>query len=144
MLAWLCEHDPLPVVAWHDAVMESPGFDARSDYVEMFWVPVLGPSCVLAVRRLAGWLELYPDGFELPLEPFARSVGLGGGTGRHAPMIRTLARLVDFAIATITGDTYALRTTLPALSARQVARLPEFLAVQHAGESRAVAFPSRR
>jgi hypothetical protein len=130
---WLVEHDPLPVTLCRDADRTSVGFDARSTYVETYWLAVLGPSCVLAARRLVAWLEVEPEGFEISLAAFARTLGLGAGTGRHAPVVRTLTRLADFGLAYIT-DTYVVRASVPPLSARQIARLPDHLAAAHTSE----------
>jgi hypothetical protein len=135
---WIIENDPVPVTALRDTVIDALGYDACGEYVETYWLAVLGPSCVLAARRLAVWLAAEPEGFTVPLPEFARSLGLGAGTARHAPVVRTLARLVDFDIARV-GDSYALRTTFPPLTVRQVARLPEHLAAAHAVWSRAQA-----
>jgi hypothetical protein len=128
---WLIAHDQLPVSALIDPIVDPTGFDARSAYVETYWLGLLGPSCVLAARRLVAWLEAEPAGFEISLVALAGTLGLGSGIGRHAPIVRTLTRLVDFHIASI-AETYALRRTLPPLSARQVARLPDHLAAAHA------------
>ena len=92
---------------------------------------MLGPSCVLAARRLVAWLEAEPAGFEVSLVALAGTLGLGSGTGRNAPVVRTLTRLVDFQIATV-GESYAIRRVFPPLAARQIARLPDHLAVAHA------------
>jgi hypothetical protein len=129
---WLIEHDPLRVSELHDA-HEACGFNARSVYVETYWLPILGPSCVLAARRLVSWLEAEPGGFEISIVALAGSLGLGSGVGRHAPIVRTLARLADFGIARVT-DTYAVRAMFPPLSARQIARLPDHLAAAHAAD----------
>ena len=40
------------VVPWHDPVVDSVGFDVRSNYVELFWLNVLGPTATWALRRL--------------------------------------------------------------------------------------------
>jgi hypothetical protein len=128
--AWLVEHDPLPVSALRDPLGED-GFDARSMYVETYWLPILGPSCVLVARRLVSWLEAEPDGFEITMTALAGSLGLGAGAGRRAPIVRTLARLADFELAHV-DDSYALRTMFPPLAARQIARLPDHLAAAHA------------
>lgn len=150
-LDWLSTRDRLPVTVWSDPATDAAGFEARGDYVETYWLAVLGPSCVLAARRLAGWLEDQPAGFDVPLGAFARTLGLGTGTGRHAPIIRTLARLVGFDIASIDGDNYTVRLAFPPLGSRHVKRLPGYLAVQHADELHrltaehdAVAVPLRR
>jgi hypothetical protein len=127
---WLVEHDPLPVSALHDSRGEC-GFDARSVYVETYWLPILGPSCLLIARRLVSWLEAEPDGFDISMTALAGSLGLGSGLGRHAPIVRTLARLADFGLAHV-GETYAVRAMFPPLSSRQIARLPDHLAAAHA------------
>jgi hypothetical protein len=129
---WLVEHDPLPVRELCDTY-DSSGFDARSVYVETYWLPILGPSCVFAARRLAAWLQAEPDGFEISLAALATSLGLGSGVGRHAPIVRTLTRLVDFGLANV-SDTYAVRKMFPPLSARQIMRLPDHLAAAHAAD----------
>lgn len=128
---WLVAHDPLPVSALIDPTVDASGFDARSAYVETYWLNTLGPSCVLAARRLVAWLEAEPAGFEISLVALAGTLGLGSGTGRSAPVVRTLRRLVDFQVATV-GETYAMRRVFPPLAARQIARLPDHLAVAHA------------
>ena len=129
---WLVDHDPLPVRVLHDA-HGACGFDARSVYVETYWLAVLGPSCVLAARRLASWLEAEPDGFEISTAALASSLGLGAGLGRHAPIVRTLARLAEFGLAHV-GEAYSVRVMFPPLSARQIARLPDHLVAAHSGE----------
>ena len=138
--SWLVEHDPLPVREFCD-MYHSSGFDARSVYVETYWLPILGPSCVFAARRLAAWLQAEPDGFEISMVALATSLGLGSGVGRHAPIVRTLSRLVDFGLATI-SEGYAVRMMFPPLSARQIVRLPDHLAAAHAAD-RTVAGVSR-
>ena len=32
------------VVPWHDPIVDAVGFDVRSNYVELFWLNVLGPT----------------------------------------------------------------------------------------------------
>jgi hypothetical protein len=138
--SWLVEHNPLPVRELCDTY-DSSGFDARSVYVETYWLPILGPSCVLAARRLAAWLQAEPSGFEISIAALASSLGLGSGVGRHAPIVRTLTRLVDFGLANI-SDTYSVRVMFPPLSARQIVRLPDHLVAAHATD-RAAAVVSR-
>jgi len=108
-----------------------PGVDARSAYVETYWLGLLGPSCVLAARRLVAWLEAEPAGFEISLAALAGALGLGSGAGLRARDVRTLARLVEFRLANI-DQTFAIRRRFPPLSARQNARLPDHLAAAHA------------
>ncbi len=125
--AWIARHDTLPVVSWDDG----DGFDPRSDYVETYWLSVLGPSSILALRRLTDWLEDNPSGIVIALEDLALSLGLGHGTSRHSAIVRTLDRLVGFGVAKVDWDAYAVRSTIPALTARQLRRLPAYLAERH-------------
>lgn len=129
--AWIGEHDPLPVTVWRDRVVDEIGFDPRSDYVETYWLVVLGPSCVLAARRMADWLERQPDGLEVALDALGRTLGLGASAARHSQLTRTLCRLIDFGMAAIERDTYAVRTAFPPLARRHLARLPEYLLARH-------------
>jgi hypothetical protein len=34
----------------HDPVIDEVGYDPRSDYVEKFWLPVLGPTTITHVQ----------------------------------------------------------------------------------------------
>ena len=124
---WITEHDALPIVSWDDG----DGFDPRSDYVETYWLSVLGPSSILALRRLTDWLEDNPSGIVIALEDLALSLGLGHSTSRHSAIVRTLDRLVGFGVAKVDWDAYAVRSAIPPLTARQLRRLPAYLAERH-------------
>ena len=126
--AWIAEHHALPIVSWDD----TGGLDPRSDYVETYWLAVLGPSSVLALRRLTDWLDGNPSGVVIALEDLALSLGLGHSTSRNSAIVRTLDRLVSFGVAKIEWDTYAVRSTIPPLNVRQTRRLPAYLAERHA------------
>ena len=119
-------------VGWRPArASDLLGYPAGSVYVETFWLPLLGPSAVLALRRLSAWLEHEPDGITVSIAILSGCLGLGTGTGRRAPVARTLARLVDFKIASHTGERLLLRRELPMLSVRQLERLPACLITAH-------------
>ncbi len=105
-----------------------------------YWLAVLGPSCVLAARRLVVWLEAEPAGFEISLAALAGTLGLGSGIGRHAAVVRTLARLVEFHLANL-DQTFARRRRFSVLSDRQILRLPDHLAATHALEHSAPLTP---
>lgn len=126
---WIVEHDPLPIVTFDDG---RPGFDARSAYVETYWLAVLGPSSILTLRRLTDWLDEQPTGLQVNQQDLAASLGLGAGLGRHAPLVRTLDRLVKFGAACVAWDAYAVRRTMPPLAERHIRRLPGYLAERHA------------
>ncbi len=130
----------LMVEAWRDPLVEALGHDARSGYVEHFWLPVLGPSTVLLLRRLAGRLEASPDGLALGLAETSRSLGLGERVGRNSSFVRTIARTVEFELARLVGPTrLAVRTVLPPLPRRYAVRLPEGLREELAGAERTAA-----
>src|SRR5580693_6016021 len=93
----------LPVRPWTDPVIDTLGFDPRSAYVERFWLGVLGPSTTWLLRRLADGFDGRPDGFDLDLESTARTLGLGGRSGRHAPFARAIERCVTFDLARRSG-----------------------------------------
>lgn len=131
--AWLASVDPIPVIAWTDASV-SRGFEPASVYVETYWLPTLGPSATWALRRLAAAVEHSPSGTWVPMEQFARTLGLSGRPGRNNALVRTLHRLVIFRMATIEDDVLAVRTMIPPLSDRALRRLPGHLIVQHAAE----------
>ncbi len=135
-LAWMADRERIPAVVWE---MAASGVEPASSYVETYWLPVLGPSATWALRRIASWLATAgPSGLWIPVEPLARSLGLGSAAGRNCPMRRTLARLVDFRLAQIDEDRDVLtvRTLIPPLTPRQVARLPEHLCPHHDNDLR--------
>src|SRR5437764_609278 len=88
---WLAQTDPIPVLALDDQVVEALGYDTQSEYAETYWLPVIGPTALWALRRLTRWLDETPEGFPLALVPFSRELGLGDGAGRSSPVVRTLA-----------------------------------------------------
>jgi len=132
---WLIEHEPFTVVRLHDDVIDAVGQTAAHPYVERFWLPIIGPSSVLALRRIAQWLDASPAGVEVSLGLLAGDLGIG-----QAAASRTLARLVGFELAAITpADQLAVRTVLPPLPRRLTMRLPNHLATAHEDLVRAAA-----
>ena len=121
----------LRVSALDDPVLDQLGFDPRSDYVERYWLSILGPSAVLFLRRIAAALEDQPEGFDLDLVAWAQELGLGSKGGKHSPMWRTVDRICRFGLATRNGSAVALHRHLPPLTMRQVERLPAHLRTQH-------------
>src|SRR3954463_16183489 len=71
----------LMVVPWLDPVVDSVGYDVRSQYVELFWLNVLGPTATWVVRRLVGGFDRSPLGYEIDLAEMAGELGLGFGVG---------------------------------------------------------------
>lgn len=124
MLDWFVAHPSFDVYGWSAQVAGDCRFDARDLYVEMFWLPILGPSSVLAVRRFADLLTNEPGGARIDLVEFGSSLGIGTGTGRHTQINRTLGRLIDFGIARFSEDHLEVHTTLPSVPSGLRRRLP--------------------
>jgi hypothetical protein len=115
----------LHVRPWPDTVIDRVGHDARSRYVERFWLGLLGPSTTWFLRLVAHHLDREPDGFCLDLRAAAASLGLGSPTSRHAPLQRVVDRTVRFGLARTAGtDGLDVRRRLPPLTRHQLAKLP--------------------
>ncbi len=126
------ECDALTVSPWPDDLIDSLGFDARSPYVERFWLGVLGPSTTWLLRRVAAGFDQHPEGFELSLSQTAQALGLGDRGGRNSPFLRTVNRVIQFDLARVAGPAeLAVRRKLPPLSRRQTNRLSPSLQADH-------------
>jgi len=121
----------LRIEPWPDPVIDRLGFDPRSPYVEQFWLPVLGPSSIWLLRRLGAGLDVHPDGHEVDLIELAAELGLGAGSGRHSPLIRTMDRCCRFTLASRAGEVFRVRRRLPPLTRGQVERLSPTLQHRH-------------
>lgn len=123
---------PLLVVPWDDPVCDRLGLDPRADYVERFWLPLLGPTSTWLLRRFAVEFDRHPDGFSLDTVDAARSIGIGTKGGRNGPFHRAIDRCVRFGcIQPADHGILAVRRRLPPLSAAQVQRLPRPLRAGH-------------
>lgn len=128
---WIAEHDPLRIVRFDDEIVDRLGYPALSPYTETYWLPLLGPSALWALRRIAGWLEAEADGFEIELAVLGHQLGLRRAAGRQSPVVRSLARLGVFALARPGHDALAVRRIVPPLSHLQARRLPAHLQQLH-------------
>ncbi len=115
----------IQISAWIDPVVESLGFDPRSSYVEHFWLPILGPSCIFLLRRLAYLFDLDTATQEVSLREVSFEIGLGSPKGYGNSITRTLNRCIQFDMAKLLPNgTLTVRRSLPPLNQRQLARLP--------------------
>ena len=120
------------VTPWPDPLLDVIGHDPRSWYAETFWLPTLGPTALLLLRHLADRFDIDPNGIELPVADTAAALGLGPRDGQHSPLIRSLARLQQFELASEHGAGIAVRRALPPVHRRHVRRLPLALQARHA------------
>lgn len=104
-----------------DPAVEAHGFPVTSVYFETVVLPILGPTSVLLMRRLATWLEASPDGIHVDLATLAADLGLSRGTTRNSPIRRTITRICR--MAEWRHDALAVRTVIAPLKAHQLARL---------------------
>lgn len=125
--------DHLHVTPLSDPVIDLLGHDLRSTYVERFWLPILGPTTTLLLRRLASGLDDHPDGFDLPLLDTAAALGLGNKGGRNAPFLRAITRSTKFKITQSAGPgALAVRRRVAPLNRTQAERLPTLVRDEHA------------
>lgn len=115
----------LAVVAYPDPVVEAAAgaIPTASDDALVWWTPSVGPTAMLMAHRFATYAADGPSSWSLA--DLALTFGAGNSTGR---MLHTLDRLERFGIVVRRGDIIGIRLWLPPLTARQRARLPEYLA----------------
>jgi hypothetical protein len=119
-------------ISWRDVNIESLGYDPRSTYVEKFWLPFIGPSTILLLRRIVESLETNPYGFDLDLKELSTMLGLGQAIGRNSSIQKTLNRLLVFELARVMpSNALSVRLKMPPLPQRYVKRLPLTLQEQH-------------
>jgi hypothetical protein len=67
-------------------------------FLEIFWLPILGPAATMLLRRFRMYLEVQPDGVSIDLNDIGRELGIGTAEGKHAPVRRALSRLLQFGL----------------------------------------------
>ena len=121
------------VKPWSDPILDVLGHDPRSWYVETFWLPTLGPTCVLLMRHLADRFDRTPAGLSLDVTTTSECLGLGARDGTSSPLRRSLARLEQFDLAVSEPESIVrVRRNLPPVNRRHVTRLPVGLQARHA------------
>ncbi len=119
----------LTISRWADPVLEAAGMPVTSRYVEVFWLPVLGPSAIWMLRHCS--YHTADGDYTVDTDTLAVRLGIGRGCGNHSPVIRTLRRLVDFGCGHHAGTRWAVATHLPQLPGRHLRRLPEPVQLAH-------------
>jgi hypothetical protein len=113
----------LQIVPLVDELVEAHGFGPRSMYVEVCYLPVLGPTATWLYRRLGSWVEFHPEGLAVDLIDLSVGLGLGEGLGRNSLIARSLGRLARFGAVDWRGDFLAVRRALAPLPERHLSRL---------------------
>lgn len=124
--------DMLWVEPWDDPITDPLGHDPVSQYAELFWLPVLGPSSLWLLRRVSLMLQDSPSGFSVKMCDLAHEIGLGNWRGPRSPFQRALDRCCDFQLAVRREESFVyVRRRMPALGRRLVHRLPQRLRELH-------------
>ena len=135
----------LAIRPWPDPVIDTLGHDPRSLYVERFWLPTLGPTSLLLLRRIAAGLDEHPEGISLDLGELSQALGLGHREGNSSPVVRSLDRLMQFDLACGEREAgYAVRRSVPPVNRRHVGRLPGAAPGRAPRAGRNARSPSRR
>ena len=106
-------------------------FPVQHEYVEMLWLPVIGPSSTWLLRRLGSWALAFPDGVSVVLPELSESLGLGWTAGVHSSLQRSMRRLVMFGLARWSGESFDVAAVVPPVSNRQLERLSPGLVRAH-------------
>ena len=118
-------------VAHPDPRVHRAGFQLDDPYLERCWLPILGPTSVLMLRRMPVLWQRDPA-VGVPVDELAVVLGLGHGTGRHSPVWRTIDRLARFNFAYRVADNEVdVYTEVPPLNTRHLASLPPSVAAAH-------------
>ncbi len=115
----------IAVVSYPDPLIDgAPGaIPTASDDALVYWTPSVGPTGMLMAHRFATYAADAPSNWSL--DDLAQTFGAGKSTGR---ILHTFDRLERFGIIVRREDIIGVRLWLPPLTARQRARLPEYLA----------------
>lgn len=119
------------ITPWHDESTSNNGFPTLSRYVEWYWLPILGPTALLALRRMATAFEWYSNGYEAHVEELASSLGLTYTDSSHNPFTRAVSRLMYFGAVRGTVHSLAVRTSMPLVTQAHLERLHPGLRATH-------------
>ncbi len=124
--------DTLHIRPWADPVIDTIGHDPRSWYAETFWLPTLGPTCLLLLRRLADGFDRNPEGFVVATNALSMALGVGEKVTTGGPLRKALRRLEQFSLSSINGDGAVLvRRHLGPIHRKHVNRLPPVVRAIH-------------
>jgi hypothetical protein len=116
---------------WIDPVVDEHGHDPRSDYVERFWLGVIGPTATWIMRRFAAGFDAEPSGFAIDLADTATSMGLSYAKRTSSPFGKALQRCAMFGLVQPLSDGYSVRRRIPQVAMRHLRRLPDEVREAH-------------
>src|SRR5215204_2139582 len=119
-------------------IVRACGIDPTDPYLEWCWLPVVGPSTVALVRRVAELTSTRGEA-RIPLADLGRLLGLGAVDvpACNNKLVRTLARAEQFALAFtsigVPGEhvTFGIHDQVELVPARLLERLPEVARLRH-------------
>lgn len=116
-----------------DPVVESRGHRWNSDYVETYWLPILGPTATWLVRLLARDLERQHTGVVIDLADVAARLGVSWSADGSSTLGRAIARCQMFGAVDVAVRSAVLRVRshMAPLPQRHLARLPASLRARH-------------
>ncbi|NNF55501.1 MAG: hypothetical protein HKN03_13795 [Acidimicrobiales bacterium] len=123
--------DTLRISLWADPLLAEHGYPATGFYVERYFGPVVGPTCIVLYRTLARRLEADVDGFSILTATLARSVGCSSKNGAASQFWRALRRAHRFGLLRQHEDQIFVRSALGLMSNRMAQRLPLELRHEH-------------
>jgi len=126
--SWYVDRPTLVLVAYPGEARARP-HRVGGWYCRTFWLPVLGPTALLALERLADAVGPRMNA-EVHLDWLGRELGVGGVDSRNSTIIRAMCRLEQFEMV-VPKSALAVRTTVPTLTAKALAGLPIHLRVAH-------------
>ena len=115
---------------WVDPVVNATGFDACGEYVETYWLGVIGPSATWVLRYLSRELEIFPNGYCLDLNDTASALGLAFRHGSGS-IERAIQRCATFGLVAQMPQSLAVRKRIPPVTKRQLLRLSTTLQKSH-------------
>lgn len=118
----------LTVVA-HPKPADGDVFPVSDHYPDTFWTPLLGPTAMLAARRLDLLLDDW-DRLDLDVDDFGEHLGVSGDVIRRGLRRLTMFRVADLSLD---GQTLQMRRRWPMLTERHIDRLPKSLHTYHDG-----------
>lgn len=114
--------------------------EVRHPYLERTYLPLIGPSATLCLRRLRELLSGHETA-SVDLLELAAELGLPKRLARSAPMIRTVNRLIGFRLARWETGRLFVPIAVPLVSEGALERLPASARAYHRLVLRALVAP---